>query len=111
MWIFTESGFVSAVCDQYGSDTVKVRARDLASLEQLVLQTGSDVIKTPNADYPYRVIISKDQFGAFLAKSLELMEYTNFKSQVHATRGSDFAHALSLVWSTMHDVEDYEARR
>jgi hypothetical protein len=110
MWVFTESGFVSAVCGQHGSGTVKVRARDLESLQPLVDQTGSEVIKSPNADYPYRVIISKDEFGSFLAKSLELMEYTNFKSQVHATRGSDFAHALSSVWSTMHDVEDDSAR-
>ena len=40
----------------------------------LIDQTGSDVIKTPNVDYPYRVIISKDEFGVFLAKSLEVMD-------------------------------------
>ena len=110
MWIFTEIGFVSAVCTERGSSTIKVRSRDLESLQPLIAQTGSDVIKTPNADYPYRIIISKDEFGVFLANSLELMEYTNFKSQVYATRGSDFAHALSSVWSTMHDVEDASAR-
>jgi hypothetical protein len=110
VWVFTETGFLSAVCTERGSNTIKVRSRDLESLQTLIEQTGSDVIKTPNADYPYRVIISKDEFGVFLAKSLELMEYTNFKSQVYATRGSAFAHALSSVWSTMHDVEDDSAR-
>ena len=110
MWIFTDSGFVSAVCTERGSSKIKVRSRDLESLRPLIDQTGSDVIKTPNADYPYRVIISKDEFGVFLAMSLELMEYTNFKSEVQATRGYDFAHALSSVWSTMHEVEDSSAR-
>jgi len=110
VWVFTETGFLSAVCTERGSNKIKVRSRDLESLQTLVAQTGSDVIKTPNADYPYRVIISKDEFGVFLAKSLELMEYTNFKSQVYVTRGSDFAHALSSVWSTMHDVEDDSSR-
>lgn len=110
MWIFTESGFLSAVCDEPGSETVKVRARDLESLQILVQQTQSDVIKTPNADYPYRVIISKQEFGVFLVQSLEWMKYTNFKSQVLSTRGGDFAHALSSVWSTMHEVEDDLAR-
>ena len=110
MWIFTDSGFLSAVCTERGSNKIKVRSRDLESLRPLIDQTGSDVIKTPNADYPYRVIISKDEFGVFLAMSLELMEYTNFKSEVQATRGYDFAHALSSVWSTMHDVEDASAR-
>ena len=110
MWIFTETGFVSAVCTERGSSKLKVRSRDLESLRPLIEQTGSDVIKTPNADYPYRVIISKDEFGVFMAKSLDLMEYTNFKSQVYETRGSDFTHALGSVWLKMHDVEDDSAR-
>jgi len=110
MWVFTDTGFLSAVCTERGSNKIKVRSRDLESLRPLIDKTGSDVIKTPNADYPYRVIISKDEFGVFLAMSLELMEYTNFKSEVQATRGYDFAHALSSVWSTMHDVEDASAR-
>jgi hypothetical protein len=110
MWVFTETGFVSAVCPVTGSSEVKVRARDHQSLEQLIDVYGVEVIKTPHADYPYRVILSKEQFGEFLMSSLALMDYTNFKSQVYATRGSDFTHALSSVWSTMHDVEDDQSR-
>jgi hypothetical protein len=110
MWIFTETGFVSAVCTSGGSNEIKVRARDHQSLQQLIDAYGAQVIKTPHADYPYRVIITKDQFGEFLIESLTLMDYTNFKSQVYVTRGSDFTHALGSVWSTMHDVEDEQAR-
>ena len=110
MWIFTETGFVSAVCTWADSNEVKVRSRDHQSLEPLIAQYEVEVIKTPHADYPYRVIITKEQFGEFLISSLTLMDYTNFKSQVYATRGNEFSHALSSVWSTMHDVEDDQAR-
>lgn len=111
MWVFTESGFVSAVCDTPGSTTVKVRARDAQSLELLISMTGAPIIKTVHADYPYRVIVSKEDFWQFLIKSVQYMEYTNFKNQVYATRGATYAHALSDVWSTMHDVEDEMARK
>jgi hypothetical protein len=36
--------------------------------------------------------------------------YKNFKSEVSATRGHDFAHPLMKVWSAMHEVEDSDAR-
>jgi hypothetical protein len=38
------------------------------------------------------------------------IEYKNFKSEVAATRGYDFAQPLMKVWSAMHDVEDENAR-
>jgi hypothetical protein len=36
--------------------------------------------------------------------------YKNFKSEVAATRGYEFAHPLMKVWSAMHEVEDQQAR-
>lgn len=110
MWIFTETGFISAVRDGKGSENLKVRARDRQSLEPLAELVGADIIKTPHGDYPYRVIIKPEELGLFLAESLANLNYDNFKSRVYTTRGSGFAHALSDVWSTMHDVEDREAR-
>jgi hypothetical protein len=38
------------------------------------------------------------------------ISYKNFKSEVAATRGYDFAHPLMKVWSAMHEVEDQSAR-
>jgi hypothetical protein len=37
--------------------------------------------------------------------------YKNFKSEVAATRGYEFAHPLMKVWSAMHEVEDLSSRR
>ena len=110
MWIFTETGFISAVRTSKGSTDLKVRSRDRLSLEPLSQMAGVEIIKSPNVDYPYRVFITPKQLQEFLASTVDALEYDNFKSQVYVTRGYEFAHALGDVWSTMHDVEDLEAR-
>jgi len=59
LWIFTETGFVSAVCESPGSATVKVRARDRQSLEGLSELGSTEILELSARDYPYRVIVSK----------------------------------------------------
>ena len=107
MWIFTPTGFVSAV---YKNNNLQVRARDAQSLQELANLTASQIIKTPLADYPYRVSISKESFTEWISKQIEALDYPNFKSEIASTRGDNFAKPLNQVWSVMHDVEDSEAR-
>ena len=107
MWIFTPTGFVSAV---YKNNNLQVRARDAQSLQELANLTASQIIKTPLADYPYRVSISKESFTEWISKQIEALDYPNFKSEIAVTRGYNFAKPLNQVWSVMHDVEDSEAR-
>ena len=111
MWIFTQHGFISAVRTSKDAQTLKVRSRDRQSLERLAALSESEIIATPNADYPYRVIVDELTLGAFLMNELADADYTNFKSRVSITRGHDFAHACGQVWSVMHDVEDENARK
>ena len=111
MWVFTESGFISAVRPSGDHNKVLVRARDAESLEVLAKMADQVIEHSPDRDYPYRIKVINEVFAIFLTNSVDFMDYTNFKSQVNSTRGSEFAAALGTVWSTMHDVEDYEARR
>lgn len=111
MWVFTDSGFISAVRPSGDHNNVVVRARDSESLYVLAEMAGQIIEHSPDRDYPYRITASNEVFAKFLIDTVDFMDYTNFKNQVHATRGADYAKALSSVWSTMHDVEDYEARR
>lgn len=112
MWVFTETGFVSAVQEYKNKDQLVVRARDGESLMPLAKITGKIISHSPDRDYPYRLEeVSKSDFILFLMQSVDVVEYRNFKNQVHATRGKEYASALGKVWSAMHDVEDYEARR
>jgi hypothetical protein len=107
MWVFTTSGFVSAV---YKDDAMQIRARDRKSLEGLSKQTNAAIIATPLADYPYRIAITNEQFSKWLSQQVMSVNYKNFKSEIADTRGYGFAKPLNKVWSVMHEVEDSKAR-
>ena len=108
MWIFTTSGFVSAVSNSDG--TIKVRARDRASLEPLSKKYELEIAHTPIADYPYRLEISAKNFADWISDQARKIDYRNFKSAVAIHRSRLFARALGQVWSVMHEVEDKTAR-
>jgi hypothetical protein len=107
MWVFTTTGFVSAV---YKDGALQVRARDRRSLTPLAKQTGAEIITTPLADYPYRIAITNEQFAGWVNQQALSIDYKNFKSEVADTRGYGFAKPLNKVWSAMHEVEDAKAR-
>ena len=107
MWVFTTSGFVSAV---YKDGALQVRARERKSLEALSKETAATIIATPLADYPYRIAITTEQFSKWLSQQVMSVDYKNFKSEVADTRGYGFAKSLNKVWSAMHAVEDEKAR-
>ena len=109
MWVFTTSGFVSAVRSP-NDRTIIVRSRDKASLAPIANRFSTEVIKTPVADYPYRVEVTQDDFAEWVREQAELINYPNFKSEVAIHRGQAFSKTLSKVWSVMHEVEDSSAR-
>lgn len=110
MWIFTQTGFVSAVRHYSEPDIIVVRARDSESLETLATSAGVPVQKSPVNDYPYRVHVTEKNFGSWLLANLASLDYTNFKDRVYDNRGRNFSLALLGVWEIMHDVEDDDAR-
>ena len=124
MWIFTKYGFFSAVCARQGSgkqgqpvdaDRIMVRGRVRSHLEALKkrfpdLLGEYDIQDAAGTDYAYRLFIQKSAWMQVVSGLAEETDYDNFKSEVAHTRGHDFAHALLGVWSTMHDVEDTDAR-
>ena len=107
MWVFTTSGFVSAV---YKDGALQVRARDQKSLAALSKESGAAIIATPLADYPYRIAITNEQFAIWVNQQALSIAYKNFKSEVADARGYGFAKPLNQVWSVMHEVEDAKAR-
>ena len=107
MWVFTTSGFVSAV---FKDGAIQVRARDRKSLEPLVKQTGAAIVATPLADYPYRIAITNEQFASWVSQVALSVNYKNFKSEIADTRGYGFAKPLNQAWSVIHEVEDAKAR-
>ena len=109
MWLFTETGFVSAVQHRDNDDLLVVRSRDRKSLEPLSKATTAEITTNAYSDYPYRVIVHKADFNTWVSDSIKFLDYPNFKNQVAATRGKAFAHTSGKVWATMLDAEDEEA--
>jgi len=111
VWVFTQSGFVSAVRHHSRQGIVHVRARDRRSLAPLKDLVADEIVHTPDADYPYRLDVPDAVLAAWLSGAVDNLDYDNFKDHVARVRGHDFAGPLLDVWSAMHAVEDDEARR
>ena len=110
MWIFTESGFVSAVRKADNPDVLTVRSRDKKSLEQLATNAGVQIAQSPDADYPYRAFVEQEAFAQWAFEQAMAVSYNNFKTKVAKSRGDEFASALGNVWVAMLKVEDEQAR-
>lgn len=107
MWLFSTTGFISVVSQ---GDSLLVRSRDRASLEKLSNFCKSQIEKTPLADYPYRTLVSAEILSKFMSYEILNIDYRNFKSEVEAVLGYDYAKPLHKVWDIMHEVEDLGAR-
>jgi hypothetical protein len=101
VWVFSESGFVSAVRKVDRPDVYTVRSRDRESLEPLATQAQVEIVASPLGDYPYRVFVEPAVFTEWLADQASQIEYSNFKSRVSQTRGLDYTDALHDVWVAM----------
>lgn len=110
MWVFTDTGFVSAVRKGPLPNQLSVRSRDRLSLEPLAKAAGAEIIKSPNGDYPYRVFVDDEVFAKWAFDQVKSIRYSNYKSQVANTRGYEYAHELSRVWGVMLATEDEESR-
>lgn len=111
MWVFTETGFVSAVRHRNEKGMLMVRARDSQSLEDLADMQSAEISSSPFADYPYRVVVSDETFKSWHSMTIDMLDYDNFKSRVTSSRGNNYHDALMDVWTAMHKVEDKAARR
>lgn len=110
MWIFTETGFISAVKKPDDGAFITVRSRDRMSLEPLASFTETEINRSLGGDYPYRVRVDQVIFAQWLFAQAASVEYDNFKSRVAVTRGYEYALELGRVWGVMIDTEDEEAR-
>lgn len=83
MWVMSRDGFFSAVQNEYCSqDEVQVRARCKDDLKALmrVLGIKQKIKTTPDADYLYRIKLTKRQWADYLAETATNIHYSNFKN-------------------------------
>jgi hypothetical protein len=106
MWVFTSTGFISAVRKYDRPKVITVRSRDRRSLEPLAETAGAGIAVSPFGDYPYRAFIEPEVFTKWVAEQADDIDYDNFKNRVCQTRGYEFTDALHNVWVAMLAVED-----
>jgi hypothetical protein len=111
MWLFTDTGFVSAVVSKEDHTKISVRARDKKSLESFVKMFKVKIVELQARDYEYRVYITKEQLNKWTSTRIEELNYDNFKTQVTKTRGYEFADPLHGVWAEMLAVSDKKPKK
>lgn len=111
MWVFSQDGFVSVVDNKVKPGYLAVRARDRQSLIVIAEMTNSEIEFTPMRDYQYRVYATPEQVKEFMTAQIEMIDYGNFKDRLTDSRGWEFHHAASQVWSVMNEIADDEYRQ
>lgn len=109
MWIYTPTGFISAVAKRENSTDLTVRARDRQSLDGLVELTGVPATIGEGTDYPYRVVVSRETFKFWLDRQVDELDYSNFKDEAHRVGGYEYAGVLGRVWTDNLALEDQES--
>lgn len=126
MWTMTQRGFFSAVQHNDDATLLVVRTRDNADAQHLrdwyaqwvtdlediapFTQTlpPAEVIQYPHADYPWRVILPRTAYAAFMAEAVEDLDYGNFKDAVKDAQGPDRAQVYGSVWGVLLRLEDLD---
>jgi hypothetical protein len=131
MWTMTPAGFFSAVQHRDDPTLLVVRTRDRSDADHLVdwyatwaqdlialwadtKMAGdpgipdAEVVAYPVSDYPWRVIVPKAAWAAFLAEAVEDLDYGNFKDAVKKAQGPDRAMVYTNVWSALLRLEDLD---
>lgn len=109
MWVITPSGFYSTVAHAELPEFVIVRARARADIEAFAtfargLTGESGRIVYGTTDYPYRVIVQRNTWGAFLARETSALDYGNFKELI-GSRDTFREHVYERVWLDLMALE------
>lgn len=106
MWVFTKSGFFSAVQHTEKPDVLLVRARFPGDLRRFCLAHGikAEVCETPYADYRFRAEIPREVFAEALKAEALAIDYPNFKAAVHD--GTERDEAYMSCWSALRWGQD-----
>ncbi len=107
MWIFTEIGYFSVGCMEDDANVLMVRGRVKKDFERLIdtlNQLGIDspeILEWEGRDYPYRVLLSRDEWGDVLVAMSKLVTYTKFKTRIKEVDGDARYSLYMRIWSVL----------
>jgi hypothetical protein len=107
MWVFLNNAFVSAVEYRDDPSLLVVRARVEGDLERFFSHwtVKPEVDRTEDADYLFRMVVSKDEFAEAVAQHVHNIDYDNFKDSI-ADSDDDRHDAYMGVWTVMMRLQD-----
>ena len=97
----SNTGFISIVAHRERPEDLLVWARRAGEIASDF--PGADVQRTPEADYLFRSIISREKVAEVIAQRLQEIDYDNLKNSVGDTPLHD---AYVDTWSTMYRNQD-----
>jgi hypothetical protein len=106
MWLFTVDGFFSVVSKGCRPDQLMVRARVRADLARAFPK--SKITTSQSTDYRYRTIVTRKALVALLARTVEKLDYANFKDTV---KDGARHEAYLRVWNAMYALQERPARK
>jgi hypothetical protein len=80
-----------------------VRSRQRADLIE-AFGVSNEVLETPQADYRFRVHLTKDAWARYLDEAARAIDYDNFKDEV-ARHDRERAHVYGQVWSALYRIQ------
>ena len=105
MWIFSKDGFLSIVEHRNNPNMLVVRARVEGDIERYWPEQRIWI--TPDADYLYRAVITKERAAAVLWKMVKEIDYDKFKPAVTDHRRSRW---YLKVWEILDHMQHSFAR-
>lgn len=110
MWIATKLGFYSIVQTRDNKQLLMVRARaekDLINLKNRVsVLRNHEIHRTPDADYRFRLIVTREELHELIQILANEIDYPNFKDKIHEIPDQkDKLTYYSKIWSTMYDYQ------
>ena len=111
MWLIRPTGFYSIVekpADRK-QDTLTVRARvrgDLLALRRAYCPSLGRIRESGDTDYRYRATAKRADLARAMARMIDGLGYSNFKSEVAIQQGLHRAHLYHDVWDVLHRLQD-----
>ena len=85
-----------------------MRTRDEDDMKRRVAKFAVPVEyrATPRADYPFKMLLAREERARYLSEAARDMDYPSFKDRVTKTIGRDRHDMYMSVWSIMHRLRD-----
>lgn len=111
MWLITPTGFYSIVekpTDRgRGALTVRARVRaDLLALRRSYCPSLGRIRESEDTDYRYRATAKRADLARAMARMIDGLSYSNFKSEVAIQQSMHRAHLYHDVWDVLHRLQD-----